>query len=67
MLILITDWAGKQYAWGSTVMVSMIAALVSVVAAFVFVESRAEEPMLPLVRCGMNNASANASTAPGIR
>ncbi|MEV6658298.1 MDR family MFS transporter [Nocardia fluminea] len=48
LLILITDWGGKQYAWGSTVMVSMIAALVIVVAAFVFVESRAEEPMLPL-------------------
>ncbi|MFE3546383.1 MDR family MFS transporter [Nocardia sp. NPDC059177] len=48
LLILITDWGGKQYEWGSTVMVSMIAALVVVVAAFVFVESRAEEPMLPL-------------------
>lgn len=48
LLILITDWGGKQYAWGSTVMVSMIAAFVVVVAVFVFVESRASEPMLPL-------------------
>jgi EmrB/QacA subfamily drug resistance transporter len=48
LLILITDWGGKQYAWGSTVMVSMIAVLIIVVAAFVFVESRAAEPMLPL-------------------
>ena len=48
LLILITDWGGKQYDWGSTVMVSMIAAFVVVVGAFVFVESRAAEPMLPL-------------------
>ncbi|MEV0335688.1 MDR family MFS transporter [Nocardia sp. NPDC050717] len=48
LLILITDWGGKQYAWGSTTMLTMIAALILVVAAFVFVESRAEEPMLPL-------------------
>ncbi|MFI7665386.1 MDR family MFS transporter [Nocardia sp. NPDC049526] len=48
LLILITDWGGKQYAWGSAVMVTMIAAFVVVVAAFVLVEARAEEPMLPL-------------------
>ncbi|WP_406230913.1 MDR family MFS transporter [Nocardia sp. NBC_01009] len=48
LLILITDWGGKQYAWGSTVIVTMMAALVVVVAAFVMVEARAEEPMLPL-------------------
>ncbi|WP_228003107.1 MDR family MFS transporter [Nocardia australiensis] len=48
LLILITDWGGKQYDWGSAVMVTMIAAFVVVVATFVFVESRAEEPMLPL-------------------
>ncbi|MFG1791846.1 MDR family MFS transporter [Nocardia sp. NPDC049149] len=48
LLILITDWGGKQYAWGSTTMVTMIAALVIVVATFVLVEARAEEPMLPL-------------------
>ncbi|MGW4773245.1 MDR family MFS transporter [Nocardia sp. NPDC004278] len=48
LLILITDWGGKQYAWGSTVMVTMIAAFIAVVAAFVLVEARAEEPMLPL-------------------
>ncbi|MFE3192476.1 MDR family MFS transporter [Nocardia sp. NPDC059240] len=48
LLILVTDWGGKQYAWGSAVIVSMIAALVLVVAAFIAVEARAEEPMLPL-------------------
>ncbi|MEU6563493.1 MDR family MFS transporter [Nocardia nova] len=48
LLILITDWGGKQYAWGSAVMVSMIVALVLVIGAFIAVEANAEEPMLPL-------------------
>ncbi|MFI9503384.1 MDR family MFS transporter [Nocardia sp. NPDC052566] len=48
LLILITDWGGKQYAWGSATMIAMIVALVAAVAAFIVVESRAEEPMLPL-------------------
>jgi hypothetical protein len=48
LLILVTDWGGKQYAWGSPVILSMIAAFVIVVALFVAVEARAQEPMLPL-------------------
>lgn len=48
LLILITDWGGKRYDWGSTEIVTMIAALVVVIAAFIMVEARAEEPMLPL-------------------
>ncbi|MGF6887059.1 EmrB/QacA subfamily drug resistance transporter [Nocardia sp. GAS34] len=48
LLILITDWGGKQYAWGSATILGMVAALVIVVGVFVAVEARAEEPMLPL-------------------
>ncbi|WP_216896298.1 MDR family MFS transporter [Nocardia alni] len=48
LLILITDWGGKQYAWGSAAILSMVAAFVIVVALFVAVEARAQEPMLPL-------------------
>jgi EmrB/QacA subfamily drug resistance transporter len=48
LLILITDWGGKRYAWGSTEIVAMIVALVVVVGVFVAVEARAAEPMLPL-------------------
>ncbi|MFI5780611.1 MDR family MFS transporter [Nocardia sp. NPDC051570] len=48
LLILITDWGGKQYAWGSPTILSMAAALVIIVGVFVAVEARAEEPMLPL-------------------
>lgn len=48
LLILLTDWGGKRYAWDSSVMLSMIAALVLVIGVFIVVESRAAEPMLPL-------------------
>ncbi|MFI6868997.1 MDR family MFS transporter [Nocardia sp. NPDC050406] len=48
LLILLTDWGGKRYAWDSGVIIAMIAALVLVIGVFVVVESRAEEPMLPL-------------------
>ncbi|KZM70526.1 MDR family MFS transporter [Nocardia terpenica] len=48
LLILITDWGGKRYAWDSSTILSMIVALVLVVGAFIMVEARAEEPMLPL-------------------
>ncbi|SUA77693.1 Multidrug-efflux transporter 3 [Nocardia otitidiscaviarum] len=48
LIILATDWGGKRYAWDSSVILSMIVALVLVIAAFVVVEARAEEPMLPL-------------------
>ncbi|MEV6768852.1 MDR family MFS transporter [Nocardia sp. NPDC051030] len=48
LLILITDWGGKRYAWDSSVIMVMIATLVLVVGTFIYVESRAEEPMLPL-------------------
>ncbi|RJO75203.1 DHA2 family efflux MFS transporter permease subunit [Nocardia panacis] len=48
LIILITDWGGKRYEWGSPTILSMIAALVVAVGAFIAVEARAEEPMLPL-------------------
>ncbi|MBL1076779.1 MFS transporter [Nocardia sp. 2] len=48
LLILLTDWGGKRYAWDSPTILTMIAALVLVVGVFIVVESRAEEPMLPL-------------------
>ncbi|QIS15010.1 MULTISPECIES: MDR family MFS transporter [Nocardia] len=48
LLILITDWGGKRYAWGSATILGMAAALVLVVGVFIAVEARAEEPMLPL-------------------
>jgi EmrB/QacA subfamily drug resistance transporter len=47
-LILLATWGGTQYAWGSMTIIGL--ALIAVVAAagFLYVESRAAEPMLPL-------------------
>jgi len=47
-LLLALTWGGTQYAWDSATIVGLfLAALVGLVL-FVFVELRAEEPMLPL-------------------
>jgi EmrB/QacA subfamily drug resistance transporter len=47
-LTLVTSWGGTQYAWGSPVIIGMAAGSVVLLAAFVFVELRAKEPMLPM-------------------
>ena len=47
-LVLITSWGGKDYPWNSGLMISMIAGTLLAVAAFIMVERRAVEPILPL-------------------
>ncbi|WP_206794855.1 MDR family MFS transporter [Amycolatopsis sp. MtRt-6] len=47
-LTLVTSWGGTQYAWGSPVIAGMAIGSVVLLAAFVFVELRAKEPMLPM-------------------
>ncbi len=47
-LTLVTSWGGTQYAWGSPVIIGMAAGSVALLAAFVFAELRAKEPMLPM-------------------
>ncbi|WIX91193.1 MDR family MFS transporter [Amycolatopsis sp. DG1A-15b] len=47
-LTLVTSWGGTQYAWGSPVIVGMAFGSVVLLAAFVFAELRAKEPMLPM-------------------
>ena len=47
-LIFFTDWGGKTYPWGSWQVLSLIAVFVVAVVAFVFVERRAEQPIIPL-------------------
>ncbi|MEV6448342.1 MDR family MFS transporter [Amycolatopsis sp. NPDC051716] len=47
-LTLVTSWGGTQYAWGSPVIIGMALGSVVLLAAFVFVELRAQEPMLPM-------------------
>ncbi|MEU5762466.1 MDR family MFS transporter [Nocardia sp. NPDC047648] len=47
-LILGLEWGGQQYAWGSPTIIGLFAGAVLLLAAFVAVESRAAEPMLPM-------------------
>ncbi|MEV6824514.1 MDR family MFS transporter [Amycolatopsis sp. NPDC051102] len=47
-LTLVTSWGGTQYAWDSPVIIGMAAGSVVLLAAFVLVELRAPEPMLPM-------------------
>jgi EmrB/QacA subfamily drug resistance transporter len=47
-IVLVTTWGGSQYAWGSAPIMSLIAVGIVSVAAFIWVESRAVEPILPL-------------------
>ncbi|WP_433219978.1 DHA2 family efflux MFS transporter permease subunit [Dactylosporangium sp. CS-047395] len=47
-MILALSWGGNQYEWSSPVIVGLFAAAVVLLAAFVVVELRAAEPMLPM-------------------
>lgn len=46
-LILLTTWGGAEYAWGSPTILGLGAATLALAAAFVAVERRAEEPLMP--------------------
>ena len=47
-IILLTTWAGSEYAWGSSVIIGTgLVALVSL-GIFCFIETRASEPIIPL-------------------
>lgn len=47
-LVLITTWGGNQYAWGSAQILGLAALAVVSLTAFVFVERRHQEPIVPL-------------------
>ena len=47
-LLLATVWGGGQYAWGSWEIIGLYSAALVLLAAFVWVERRAPEPVLPL-------------------
>jgi EmrB/QacA subfamily drug resistance transporter len=47
-LILVTTWGGAQYEWGSPTILVLIAVTLVLVVAFVTVERRAREPIIPL-------------------
>jgi EmrB/QacA subfamily drug resistance transporter len=47
-LVLFTTWGGAQYNWGSPVILALIAATIVLAGAFVMIERRAAEPVIPL-------------------
>ncbi|WP_370419643.1 DHA2 family efflux MFS transporter permease subunit [Streptomyces sp. QH1-20] len=47
-LVLGLEWGGNEYAWGSPVIIGLFLASIALLVAFVLVERRAKEPMLPM-------------------
>ncbi|WP_280462969.1 MDR family MFS transporter [Nocardia carnea] len=47
-LILGLEWGGSEYPWGSPMIIGLFAGAVVLLAAFVVVETRVPEPMLPM-------------------
>ena len=47
-LTLATSWGGTQYAWGSATIIGLFVGSVVALTIFVFVELRADEPILPM-------------------
>jgi EmrB/QacA subfamily drug resistance transporter len=47
-IVLVTTWGGTEYAWGSAVIVGLSALGLATLAGFLFVETRAAEPIMPL-------------------
>jgi EmrB/QacA subfamily drug resistance transporter len=47
-IVLVTTWGGTQYVWGSATILSLMAIGVLAIAAFIWVENRAVEPILPM-------------------
>jgi EmrB/QacA subfamily drug resistance transporter len=47
-LVLLTTWGGTQYAWASAQIIGLLVLGVVALAAFVYAETRAAEPVLPL-------------------
>jgi len=47
-LILALTWGGTQYAWGSRTILSLLAMSVMLLVVFLYIETKAEEPIVPL-------------------
>lgn len=63
-LILVSSWAGRQYPWGSALILSLVGAAVVAAALFLLAERRAREPIIPLSL--FRNRNFNLTTAGGM-
>lgn len=48
LILLVTEWGGSRYSWTSATIIGMIVAALVALIAFIYVESRASEPIVPL-------------------
>jgi EmrB/QacA subfamily drug resistance transporter len=63
-LLLALSWGGTEYAWGSTMIISLFIGAAVLVVLFLLVENRAAEPILPLrLFKGRSFSLATAATA----
>jgi EmrB/QacA subfamily drug resistance transporter len=62
-IILVATWGGTEYSWGSTPVIGLIALAVIAFVAFIAVERRAAEPMLPLHVFKIRNFSLSMALA----
>ena len=61
-IVLVTTWGGSEYAWGSPEIIGLALVGVAAVAGFLWAESRAVEPMLPLHLFRIRNFSVTMVT-----
>ncbi|TLS40828.1 MFS transporter [Streptomyces montanus] len=47
-IVLVTTWGGTEYAWGSAMIMELIGIGVAALVGFLFVQTRAAEPVMPL-------------------
>ncbi|MFI6878731.1 MDR family MFS transporter [Streptomyces sp. NPDC050400] len=47
-IVLVTTWGGSEYAWGSAVIMELIGIGVAALVGFVFSQTKAAEPIMPL-------------------
>jgi EmrB/QacA subfamily drug resistance transporter len=47
-LLLVTEWGGQQYSWGSPVILGLLTATVAFLGTFLYREAKADEPILAL-------------------
>jgi EmrB/QacA subfamily drug resistance transporter len=47
-ILLITEWGGSQYAWGSPMILGLLSAAIALLGGFLYRESKAKEPILSL-------------------
>ncbi|WP_406343205.1 MDR family MFS transporter [Streptomyces sp. NBC_00648] len=62
-IVLVTTWGGTEYAWGSARIMELIALGVASLVGFLFVETKAAEPIVPLHIFRSRNFSLMAGIA----